>query len=337
VSAGPELSALLADAGFESPVTALTPLSGGWNHRVCALDLPDQRLLLKQYRPDPQGGFPRLEQEWCFSVYLQQQYPGHSPRPLACDPAQGLALFEWISGERFRPEQLTLADTDAAVAFIAAIQSDTPAARALPPAAEFCRSLSDHLHHLEARLQRLAAIEALSEVHRQAQTWIAHELLPCAREALQRIRTQLQRQPGLDRPLTAFELWLSPSDFGFHNALNTPAGPVFLDFEYAGYDDPVQLIADFCAQFEVPAPLGSAARFTLLLRALSPDPDWQLERLTLVTPIHRLKWVGIALNHFCPSGRRAFSGTLNPEQLECQLRKAQQLLQTGQNHCDSLQ
>ena len=34
---------------------------------------------------------------------------------------------------------------------------------------------------------------------------------------------------------------LSPSDFGFHNALRTPAGTmVFLDFEYFGWDDPAK-------------------------------------------------------------------------------------------------
>ena len=39
---------------------------------------------------------------------------------------------------------------------------------------------------------------------------------------------------------------LSPSDFGFHNAILKESGDlVFLDFEYFGRDDPVKLMADF--------------------------------------------------------------------------------------------
>ena len=39
---------------------------------------------------------------------------------------------------------------------------------------------------------------------------------------------------------------LSPSDFGFHNALRRPDGRVvFLDLEYFGWDDPAKMISDF--------------------------------------------------------------------------------------------
>ena len=48
---------------------------------------------------------------------------------------------------------------------------------------------------------------------------------------------------------------LSPSDFGFHNALLDRQGNVrFFDFEYAGWDDPAKLVCDFFCQVEVPVP-----------------------------------------------------------------------------------
>ena len=38
---------------------------------------------------------------------------------------------------------------------------------------------------------------------------------------------------------------LSPSDFGFHNALLEADGRLtFVDFEYFGWDDPVKIVAD---------------------------------------------------------------------------------------------
>ena len=38
---------------------------------------------------------------------------------------------------------------------------------------------------------------------------------------------------------------LSPSDFGFHNILSHHNNLYYIDFEYAGWDDPYKLIADF--------------------------------------------------------------------------------------------
>ena len=41
---------------------------------------------------------------------------------------------------------------------------------------------------------------------------------------------------------------MSPSDFGFHNVIKKDDFLYFIDFEYAGLDDPVKLICDFYCQ-----------------------------------------------------------------------------------------
>ena len=71
---------------------------------------------------------------------------------------------------------------------------------------------------------------------------------------------------------------MSPSDFGFHNALATPGGRlVFIDFEYAGWDDPAKLANDFFCQPAVPVD----ARFydDFVARAMTFSPhrggSWQ--------------------------------------------------------------
>ena len=59
----------------------------------------------------------------------------------------------------------------------------------------------------------------------------------------------------MDHPLDTQESVLSPSDFGFHNALLGPDGKLcFIDFEYAGWDDPAKLICDFFCQPQTPVP-----------------------------------------------------------------------------------
>src|SRR5439155_21002106 len=51
---------------------------------------------------------------------------------------------------------------------------------------------------------------------------------------------------SFEKEIAADQRTLSPSDFGFHNALRQADGRIiFLDFEYFGWDDPAKMIADF--------------------------------------------------------------------------------------------
>ena len=120
--------------------------------------------------------------------------------------------------------------------------------------------------------------------------------------------------PGLlpDVPLRTDDRCLSPSDFGFHNAILANDGRLrFIDFEYAGWDDPSKLICDFFCQPAVPAPPQAFERFARAVVAEFPNPAIHLARARLLLPIYRVKWVCIMLNEFLPVGgsRRAFSGT----------------------------
>ena len=59
--------------------------------------------------------------------------------------------------------------------------------------------------------------------------------------------TSLSKWPkcNLESKLPEKNWFLSPSDFGFHNALRGNNGKIiFLDFEYFGWDDPVKLCCD---------------------------------------------------------------------------------------------
>jgi hypothetical protein len=103
---------------------------------------------------------------------------------------------------------------------------------------------------------------------------------------------------------------VSPSDFGFHNALLEPGGRVrFLDFEYAGWDDPAKLICDFFCQPRVPVPLSYFDAFARGVAESFPQPDEVVRRARLLLPAYRVKWVCIRLNEFLPTGagRRSFA------------------------------
>ena len=102
---------------------------------------------------------------------------------------------------------------------------------------------------------------------------------------------------------------LSPSDFGFHNALASAQGLSFLDFEYAGRDDPAKLVCDFFCQPEIPVPMHHYAGFvSRLVQGLELDEAARV-RCRILVDAYRVKWACIMLNDFLPldAARRAFA------------------------------
>ena len=96
---------------------------------------------------------------------------------------------------------------------------------------------------------------------------------------------------------------LSPSDFGFHNALKRPDGQiVFLDFEHFGWDDPAKMIADFLLHPHPDMAIGKSLKRRFIRRMLQCFEDQAdlLQRVEIVYPLFGLKWCMIILNPFSP-------------------------------------
>lgn len=310
----------------------LEPCSGGWNNRVWRVAIGPQNWLLKQYFRSARDPRPRLKREYTFLQFAADTPSPSVPRPVSCLPEAGFAVYEWIAGEPYA--QIGTRELDAALAFLADLQARRGQAGELGPASEFCRSARDHLHHLQSRSVQLEARAAQlsnggDELDAQVADEIRERLMPLWREIRAAISSTLAAENGFDAELGPEELCVSPSDFGFHNALQTERGPVFLDFEYAGWDDPAQLVCDFFCQFERPAPQSAFAGFASEVAGFFPRAEWQYRRMQLLMPIHRLKWLGIALNHFLPEAvaRRHFSATTAESHRILQLEKIRNLLE----------
>jgi hypothetical protein len=115
--------------------------------------------------------------------------------------------------------------------------------------------------------------------------------------------------------LAAGQRTLSPSDFGFHNALRRPDGSlVFIDFEYFGWDDPVKLVCDFLWHPAVQLDAGERAAFLAASAATyGADPAYEARRRAYA-PLIVLRWVAIVLNEFIPERwqRRVYVGQAEP-------------------------
>jgi hypothetical protein len=302
----------LTDSAGRGHARSLSRLTGGKNNRVYRLDLDaGAPLALKRYFSDPRDDRDRLSTEWDFLDRAWQSGVRAIPQPLLRDiPAQA-ALYDFVPGRKLGAAELETVHVDAAADFICAI--NTRPDPALPPASESCFSIADHLQIVERRLSRLAALDPQAPRVAEADRFISATLRPAWDAVKNRIAGET-RALGLDvhSRLADVECCLSPSDFGFHNVLAADDGRlVFLDFEYAGRDDPAKLVVDFFCQPEIPVPLRHLDRFIARLAAGLKFDAAARARCRLLLDACRIKWVCIILNDFLAVGaaRRSFAET----------------------------
>ncbi|NBV85195.1 MAG: hypothetical protein EBS01_02770 [Verrucomicrobia bacterium] len=202
-----------------------------------------------------------------------------------------------------------------------------PLAANIAPAADACFSLDEHLALAERRVNRLLAAASNSE-NVEFTAFVNDELSARLGELSSLIRRSAVAP--VDRPLEECHRILSPSDFGFHNALQDEQGRMwFLDFEYAGWDDPAKLLADFFCQPQVPVSLDHSGAFVCALGEAVGDFSLP-SRFRQLLPLHAVKWSCILLNEFLPqeASRRRFAGVRLPtaEMQAIQLEKSRHML-----------
>jgi hypothetical protein len=296
------LSAIGKTDGFH-----VVPLHGGRNNFVWRVDSGAESFLLKKYSWSEADPRDRLGQEWMFLEFLQSAGCRLAPAPLAKDTAHRFALLEFFPGEP--PGTLSEADILDAAGFFAAINSRRDLATHLPPVSEACFSLDAHVATTARRVELLSRIEPSSSEHSAAGEFVRSTIQPLWKK----IRSRIETIPATVRslPLPRSHQCLSPSDFGFHNALRQPDGRLrYIDFEYAGWDDPAKTLIDFTNQPDRLLPENLAALFLEKTIPLFPDPRNLRERLAILTPLYQLKWACICLNAFLPARPHAPSRPL---------------------------
>jgi hypothetical protein len=328
------ISALFQKAGISGPAQVIEPLGLGGNNRAYRVETTGGVFAVKQYFSHAGDSRNRLLSEYAFLVYAAKSAPGMASAALACDYEHGVALYEFIDGVPFNPGKVTAEHVGVAAQFFSKLNDPGYRSGAqLPLASEACFSILEHLNLIDIRLKKLARIEKKSQADCDAL-----DLIMCISSQWQSLKASIENVAqeeslNLARPIEIDQRCISPSDFGFHNALLQPHGGVrFLDFEYAGWDDPAKMIGDFFSQLAVPIGIEHFERFTDICLAPFPRRDELLARACLLRPVYQVKWCCIALNVFLSVNlaRRKFANPNLDEQTlkTAQLAKAQRLFQS---------
>lgn len=297
------VTALLQQSGCWGEPT-IKPLFGGKNNRVFRVESNGKSFLLKSYFWHPADKRERLKAEFQFSTFLWERGIRNIPQPFAQDPIHQLGLYEFVVGKKITEVEITRTSVQQALDFFRNINRyrKEEAAANLPAASEVCFKLEEHLCLIEQRLKRLMEIRQENTIDAQARDFVLSHLCPSWNQTKETILKSFQRP-------TSEEKCLSPSDFGFHNALLTPQGTfTFHDFEYAGWDDPARMVSDFFCQPELPVPLSFFEDFAQDVFTFLGNRE-EVNKARLLLPAYRIKWCCILLNEFLTDGshRRRFA------------------------------
>jgi hypothetical protein len=272
---------------------SLIQLRGGINNHVFRCGTNGHHWVVKGYAKHQTGQRDRMQAEVEFLRYAQQVASELVPSIIAVDTTRRCVVIEYIDGQAYT-------------------EGATPTERDVQTAMKFVRQLNaqlglaEEMIHLAAAEGYLSLREHMRNVLERIDGMVT-EHLPCefrnqAKELLTQLKTKADLEGGrlegqiasgiVQDELNSELMRISPSDFGFHNAIKTPLGVKFIDFEFSGWDDPAKACIDFVLQPRNPV----RCELERMLEVFIGDRARELRaRCMSLLPLLQLKWACIIL------------------------------------------
>lgn len=300
---GPEAFIAVERACKAAPVAAERAARQGNNSLWKATLSDGRRVLVKRYLVDARDRRERGLAEFRALRLLWDNGIRNIPEPLYLEPGGAFAVTSWLDGRDLRRGRAGAAEVEQAADFARRLSGLRPGS--FPEAADSRRCLADYVRHIERRLARVRDGAAALKGRSEARRFVAERVVPLKERILARFFAEADRLDlDLEKALPPRLRVLSPSDFGFHNALQGKNGRMsFLDFEYFGQDDPAKLACDFCHHVGFSLSPKLRRLFVRRLAAGLPEPEAFLRRVDLVYDLIGLEWLLIVLNVLSPETR----------------------------------
>lgn len=228
----------------KNEVLSTEPLVGGRNNQVVRVRTSRGTYVVKKFiNPKTQG--ERFEREVAFLKHCNQLGISEIPKLLNHDVESFSLLQRHIEGNR--PTILTDFHFQSVAKFIRDLNVSSDKVRAsLPTAVDALEQGSGILDNLIQRHNDIGD-ENISFIVK-SDTYRAYKALYL--EVIGSSSTVISSINDLLFTIkeNSDAKFISPSDFGFHNCIESVGGLVFIDFEYSGIDSPLKLLLDFIYQ-----------------------------------------------------------------------------------------
>jgi hypothetical protein len=274
--------------------SSVRAMGGGLNNDVffCREKNGPSAWVIKHLPLSDSKDFDRFKAEVEFLKFVEVACPKRAPRLVCFNEDERYMVLEHIDGQRFSEgSAVSKKDIIEACMFFQELNSDRDLANKMVSmrAADGFKCLSEHMENVRARRENMGTGHLPNEVQLRLGDVLAR-ISRAVGEEYEFVEREVKSgncEDDIDEDL----LRLSPSDFGFHNSLRTKLGIVFLDFEFAGWDDPTKTLIDFELQ-----PRASIRREWIIKDCFWRNKAERFQRrYEILRRILILKWACIAL------------------------------------------
>jgi len=319
-------------------IASVAKIGKGGNSKVYHLKSSYREFVVKFYFQHPSDTRDRLGVEFQSLSFLWGEGLRMVPRPIVLNREHQCAFYDFIKGTS-PVTDISSKDIDGAVQFLGVLKNLALGAKDLnfPAASEAFFCGMDIMSNIRGRLKRFSFNDNTGE-YLALREFLRDEFMPLLETVETWSKLYLVNHGILwEEKISGRYRTLSPSDFGFHNALRTPdESIVFLDFEYFGWDDPAKLVSDFLWHPAMSLTHELKEKFLKQMMGIFDDPQFK-NRLKAFYPLFGLKWCLILLNEFVAVDmqRRGFA-RLEPQDITAvrlsQLARARTLIQQISNN-----
>jgi len=302
-----------------SSLFTLIRLEGGRNNQVYKLEHNHKTYIIKKYFFHEKDPRDRLFHERAFYNYANEIGLDTVATLVDSFPKTRIGIYSYLEGRKPNESDVTKESIQQFIQFFQLINGKKHLAKDVPLAVDAALCINDYFSFIERRLDNLLKIEVLEDIDAGMISFLEKEIIPFYKET----KDYALKKKNAFFSLKRDDLCLSPSDFGFHNVVIHQKKLRFFDFEYAGFDDPVNLLSNFFCQPKISVPY---EYFSMMAEGILEDETLALERFKLVYPLCRIKWSLLVLNLFLEvdGNRRNFARAV--EDKVGQLALAQRIL-----------
>ena len=272
---------------------SISLMSGGINNEVYLCKKGSDSLVIKGYPSE--NGRERFNAELNFLNFCKKNAPSFVPRVLGQIKESNYIILECIEGERFLNEdKLKEDDMLSAFDFLKNINK-SESTSSLGNASESFLKIEEYIDNVNRRINKLE----VNHLPKEKQIEAKHVLTEL-RGKWVKTKDWVFCHPQFVTAncLSSKNRIVSPSDFGFHNAIKSDTGVKFIDFEFAGLDDPSKLLLDFFFQPRIAIHRSWIPYFPRLYR---PENHYFFTmRTKILSRVLLVKWATISLGLLNP-------------------------------------
>ena len=300
-------------------ITSIDKINRVGNSNVYKLiDKNNQSFVLKEYPNEQIEIKPRIKNE-LRALNLLKKFP-NVPRILSFSEELNIMILKYIEGKKIN--KITTQNISQSIMFITKLHNLSKKISHYNNATEACLKADDLISQIDARFNKLKSFEN-KDIKKTLNKLIELNI------KLKNRAYDIWPRDNIKKNLSRSFLTLSPSDFGFHNALIDKNKCItFIDFEYFGLDDPVKLLSDFLWHPAMSLTTNQKLLFTKEFFKIFKNDCLLKKRLNAAYSLYGLRWCLIILNKVLkinfPSKNLNKSTKLNSfeERIKLQIKKS---------------